>query len=419
MQEIINRLYPINAYLLGEGYDKRLEILKEYLDLKVLEFKSGEQHGTWTIPQEWKVKEAWVKFNGEKIIDFAKEPLSIIIGSAPFKGTVTKEELLKHLYYVNDFGDNAPDTIPYKTAFYDDKWGVCASKNLVDSLEEGDYEVFIDTEKVDGLMKIAVHTIPGKSKKEILLFAHLDHPYQANDNLSAVACLVDIAKKVKSEYTIKLIFCPETIGSNTYVNTQDLSNVEFVIAVDICGNNDPLLMQKSWDIEHRINRVANCAFQVSEKSFRKGKFRTVIGSDESAFNDPDVGIAGIMLSTYDYPEYHTNLDTPDIIDYTKIEETRDLILSMIDIYERDYIPKKEYKGQLMRSRYGFQSTSKLVNLNMDYFFYSIDGKKTLAELCSDYEQNFNNMYEIFEKIKADGKISSIAISKKPFKKTSK
>jgi aminopeptidase-like protein len=412
MQELIEKLYPINAYLLGEGYDKRLEILKGYLDLEVLEFKSGEQHGTWTIPQEWIIKEAWVKFNGEKIIDFDKEPLSILIGSSSFKGIVSREELLKHIYFVNDFGDNAPDTIPYKTAYYDDKWGFCATKNLVDSLEEGDYEVFIDTEKVDGTMKIATHTIKGKSKKEILLFAHLDHPYQANDNLSAVACLVEVAKKIKSKYTIKLVFCPETIGSNVYVNTQDLSNVEFVVAVDICGNDDPILMQKSWDVEHRINRVANCAFQLSEKSSRKGKFRTVIGSDESAFNDPDVGIAGIMLSTFDYDEYHTNLDTPDKIVYSKIEEVRDLIISMIDIYERDFIPKKNYKGQLMRSKYGFQSSSKLVNLNMDYFFYSIDGKKTLVELCSDYEQNFNNMYDIIERIIKDEKISRIDIGKK-------
>ena len=138
----------------------------------------------------------------------------------------------------------------------------------------------------------------------------------------------------------------------------------------------------------------------------------MIGSDETVFNDPLVGIPGILLTTWtpEWKNYHTNLDTPDKIDYSKIQEFADYIVKVVDIYERDYIPERLFKGPLMRSRYGIQSPSKALNLNWDYFFYSLDGKKTLAELCAEFELNFDYVHTIMEKIITDGQLRRIDIS---------
>lgn len=142
---------------------------------------------------------------------------------------------------------------------------------------------------------------------------------------------------------------------------------------------------------------------------RKGLFRSVIGSDEYIFNDPVVGIPSIMLSRYPYKEYHTDADKPEIINYEMIKKTGDVILKIIEIYEKDYIPKRLYKGPLMRSRYGIQTANPQLNLSFDYFFYAIDGKRSLAELCCDYGLNFEYTYEILEKMKADGFIEICSI----------
>lgn len=427
----------MDRQLLGSGYDNALEYINHLIGLDVVEVDSGTKLGTWTVPEEWIVKEAWVKFKGKKIIDYTKEPMSLIVYSLPFKGKVSREELLKHLHY----SDENPDATPYVFKFYDRDWGFCVPKNQVkvreveecsdcepalkafdptvgkviidgevkenikDRLEEGDYEVFIDTEFKPGKLKLGVHTIKGESNREILLFAHLDHPGQANDNLSAVVCLIDLAKKIKSDHTIKIVFCPETIGSQAYAYTQDLSKVDFAIAVDICGNDNSILLQKAWDEEDRLNRVAHCALQMGGKSYRKGKFRTGIGSDETVFNDPLIGIPGLLISRWPFKEYHTNWDTPDRINYDKIVETGDLIQKIIEIYEKDYIPTRNFKGPIMRSRYGLQSPIKRVNLIWDYLTYSMDGKKTLAELCADAELPFDEVYKNLEPLINDGEIS--------------
>jgi aminopeptidase-like protein len=408
MTNIIEKLFPYNATLLGEGYDARLNILRKELSLEIMEVPSGTEFGTWTVPEEWVVRDAWVKYKGKKILDYKKQPLSLVVGSLPFSGKVDLKELTEHLYW----SDERPDATPYVMKYYEKVWGFCLPKEKKEKLKEGEYEIFIDTEYKPGHLKLAVHTIPGKSDREILLFAHLDHAFQANDNLSGVACMLDIKNRIKSDHTIKIILLPETIGSIAYAHIADLSKVEFVIAVDICGNDKPILMLKSFDPEAKINRIAHCALQMIGKGYNKGKFRATIGSDETVFNDPLIGIPGICLTTHDktWLDYHTEFDTPDKIAFDKITEMADLILKIIDVADRDYIPKRNFKGPLFRTKYKLQSGLKQLNLNYDYFFYRIDGKISLAELCADHELNFSVMYEVMEKIITDGKITKVEIT---------
>ncbi len=454
MENTIKELYKFDRYLLGSGYDNALEYINQLIGLETIEVPSGTELDTWTVPDEWIIREAWIKRNGEKILDWDTNKLSVVIGSLPFSGKVTLEELKNHLHYSND----KPESTPYVYKFYDKDWGFCVPKTFIqkkvettceggtctpelkeidqevgkiqiegidykpkweDSLEEGEYEVFIDTEYRPGTMKLGVHTIKGKSEREILLFAHLDHPWQANDNLSGVACLVDLAKKIKSDHTIKIIFCPETIGSIAYGKLQDISKVDFVVAIDICGNDHSLLLQKSFNPEDKLNRIAHCTLQMIGKSYRKGNFRNVIGSDEYYFNDPKVNIPGILLSRFPYKEYHTELDTPEIINYEMITETQDFILKLIETYEKDYVPVRNWTGPLMRSRYDMQSVSPALNLNYDYLFYSLDGKRSLAELCCEFELNFDMIYEIFEKLIDDKKISRLNDSQGAVKSTTR
>ncbi len=403
MQEIIETLFTFDRQLLGTGYDNALEWIKCLIDLEVIEIPSGTTFGSWTVPNEWIIKDGWVKFRGEKVIDYKKEPLSVTVYSLPVNKTVDLAELKKHLY----FSEDKPDTTPYSFKFYERDWGFGAPKAQIDAYEEGEYEVFIDAEEKPGVMKLGVHTIKGTSDREILLFAHLDHPHQANDNLSAVACLIDLATKIKCEHTIKIVFCPETIGSIAYANTQDLSKVDFMLAIDICGNDNSLLLQKALDAEDRLNRVAHCALQVLGQTYRKAMFRNTIGSDEYVFNDPKLKIPGLMLSRHPYTEYHTSADTPDKINYLAIEKTQDAIMKIIEIYEKDFIPERTYIGPMMRSKYQMQTPSPQVNLNLDYLWYSLNGERTVAEWACEFELNFDWVYKVLIEMEQNGEIRRV------------
>lgn len=403
--------------LLGEGYDEALDYIGNMVDIEVLEFDSGTKFDTWEVPEEWVIRDAWVKYNGEKIIDFKEQPLSVVHGSLPVNKTVNLEELSEHLH----FHQERKDDYYYQYKFYEKDWGFTMPFNQIykeveetgaiePRLEEGEYEVFVDSEYKPGKMKVGVHTIPGKTDREVLLFAHLDHPYQANDNLSGVAALLGMVKKLKKakfDHTIKLVFCPETIGSIAYGNTADISKVDFVIALDCVGNKNEegILFQKSFDREERVNDAAYLALRGSGTGFRQGIFRSSIGSDEYYFNDPKVNIPGIMFSTHDYPEYHTSADTPEIIDYDTIKLVQRVVLKTIEYYEKDFIPTREFKGPLHRSGYGLQTQGKQLNLSWDYLTYSMDGERRFTNLCLDFGLNFEHTLEGIERLVEAGAVS--------------
>jgi len=403
MKEIIEALYPMNRNLVSKGFDDALDWIDKLIGLKITSIPSGTKLGSWTVPDEWMIRDGWLKKDGEKILNYKTDPLAIASYSKPVKRKISFKQLDRHVTTNKEM----PDATPYNFLFYVDEWGLCMPYNKRKELKRGEYEVFIDSEFKKGEMKYGVHTIPGKSDREILLFAHLDHPHQANDNLSGVACLIGMVKKFKCEHTIKLVFCAETIGSLAYAHKEDLSKVDAMIAVDMCGNEKETLLQFAWDFDCNFNRAAKCAVQAQGKPFRLGKFRNVIGSDEYAFNDPQLGIPGIMFSTYPYPEYHTSADTPDKINYDKIQEIQEIILKTIEISEKDFIPKRECVGQLMRSAYNVQAPMKESNMVQDYFWYSIDGKRSVSNLCSEFDLPYNSVYDLLTKVEKDGFISRV------------
>ncbi len=406
MKNIIQDLYKMKPQLLGVGYDNALKYISQLINLEVKEFPSGTQFESWTVPDEWVVKDAWVKFNGEKIIDYNKEPLSLMVYSQPFKGTIDKEEFEKHLYSKKE----RPDAYPYEYSFYEKKWGVCLPYNKVfnkegkSKLKKGKYEVFIDTEFKPSKMKLGIHTIKGKSEREILLFAHLDHPHQANDNLSGVACLIDLAKRLKCDHTVKIVFCPETIGSIAYASTQDLSKVDLVIAVDICGNDNDLLIQWDFESSNRLNRIADLAIKSCDKDYRMGEWRQLIGSDEYPFTDPQIGIPSLLLTRYPYHEYHTSDDKPEIVKEENIKYVQKVIKKIIEIYEKDYIPVRNGKLPIHRSKYGVWVPIHNVNRTLDYLIFNIDGIKYLSDLVATLELNYDYCYEYLERLYKDNLI---------------
>ena len=76
INQLAERLYPVCRSITGDGVRETLAIPSEYLDLSISEIPSGKAVFDWTVPQEWVVRDAWVKDpEGRKIIDFQQHNL--------------------------------------------------------------------------------------------------------------------------------------------------------------------------------------------------------------------------------------------------------------------------------------------------------------------------------------------------------
>jgi aminopeptidase-like protein len=127
---LMRELYPICRSITGNGVRETLRILQKRVPLTIHEVPTGTQVFDWTVPKEWNIRDAYVKnADGEKVIDFTQTNLHVVNYSIPFSGTVSLDELKKHLFSLPDH----PEWIPYRTTYYNPSWGFCLShRRLID-----------------------------------------------------------------------------------------------------------------------------------------------------------------------------------------------------------------------------------------------------------------------------------------------
>ncbi|MFQ5445237.1 MAG: DUF4910 domain-containing protein, partial [Nitrospinales bacterium] len=71
IKPLMEKLFPICRSITGEGFKKSLEIISGELECKILKFPSGQQCYEWIVPDEWNIKDAYIKNkDGKRIVDF-------------------------------------------------------------------------------------------------------------------------------------------------------------------------------------------------------------------------------------------------------------------------------------------------------------------------------------------------------------
>ena len=141
MHCLMQNIFPICRSITGDGVRETLKIIKEYIPLKIYEIPSGTKVFDWVIPDEWNIRDAYVKNNdGERVIDFMESNLHVVNYSIPFDGKLNLRKLRDHLHTLPD----QPDMIPYVTSYYNKDWGFCLSHNDYGKLKDDIYDVKID-----------------------------------------------------------------------------------------------------------------------------------------------------------------------------------------------------------------------------------------------------------------------------------
>ncbi len=411
MMGLIGELWMKNRTLVSSDLDASLCRIQNEIDLKIHTFPSGKECWTWIIPEQWEINEAYISDTHQRIIDFKNHPLHVVSYSLPVNKEVSKEELFQHLHWRKD----RPNAIPYEYKYYERDWGFCIPYERVKSLTADCYKVYIDSHFESGELKVGDFTIPGKVDDTIVLVAHLCHPAQVNDGLTGVAVAVDLAKRLKDRknlYTYKFLFTPETIGSVAYLSQNEdiIPKIRCGIFLEMLGNNNTFALQHSYPGTSRIDRVARYVISRRHETFREGQFRRIIGNDEMVFNGPGVGIPMISISRWPYPEYHTSDDNPSIINEERLEEARDLILEILEIFDKDYIPQRTFKGPVFLSRYGlwvdWRVHPELKN-SLESIMLNLEGDKSVFDIAFDLDIDYETAYDQINKFAEKGLITKI------------
>ena len=336
LYSLIKRLYPICRSITGDGVRETLQIIREYIPIQINEVASGTNVFDWTIPEEWNIKDAYIKnARGEKLVDFKKLNLYVLNYSIPIDEKMGLEKLKDHLFSLPE----NPDWVPYRTSYHNKNWGFCLSHNQLLELKDEEYEVKIDSSLKPGSLTYGEYFIKGDSTEEVLFTCHICHPSLCNDNLSGIAIATFLAKelsKAKLKYSYRFLFIPGTIGSITWLsrNEDKVDRIKCGLVLNLLGDSSPFHYKKSRRGNSEIDKIMEYVIE-NEEGAKLLDF-TPYGYDERQFCSPGFNLPVGRLSRKphgEFPEYHTSADNLDFINPNSLSESLKLLLKVIVVIE--------------------------------------------------------------------------------------
>uniref|UniRef100_UPI00404AA32A DUF4910 domain-containing protein n=1 Tax=Flavobacterium sp. TaxID=239 RepID=UPI00404AA32A len=411
-------LFPLNRSITGQGNRETLEYLKKLLpELKIKNFKSGEEVFDWTIPDEWYLEEGYIDDEyGNRIIDFKTNNLHVLGYSEPIDAWLTLDELNKYLHSLPE----QPDAIPYLTSYYKKRWGFCITHEQRLSLKNIKYHVVIKSKFFKGQLDYGELIIKGQQKEEILLSTYICHPSMGNNELSGIVVTTALAQFISSirdsRYSYRILFIPETIGSIAYLSNKWKYLKSHIIAgfvITCVGDNINYSFLPSRTGETYADKIAKFALINYVNEFKEYNFLER-GSDERQYCSPliDLPVVSIMRSKYaTYPEYHTSLDNLNFISEDGLLGSYNIYKTVIYIIENNkiYEPLIFCEPQLgKRGLYNITSNQNADSL-INVLAY-IDGKLDMLDLCKIIKIDFYECVKIV-KILLENKLIKVKSEK--------
>jgi aminopeptidase-like protein len=414
MYEQIRELYPLCRSITGNGVRQSLHILKRSIPLEIREVPTGTQVFDWTVPKEWNITDAYVKnAQGERIVDFKRLNLHVMSYSVPVNRKMSLAELRPHLFSLPEL----PDWVPHKTSYYKENWGFSLSHRQLQSMEEGEYEVCIDSTLTDGALTYGEYVLPGASQDEVLISTHTCHPSLCNDNLSGIAVSTALAQALTDRprrYTYRFLFIPTQIGSITWLALHEhvVPKIKHGLVLVGLGDSGSMTYKRSRQGQTEIDRASIQVLKDSEHPYKVVDFFP-FGYDERQYCSPgfDLPVGSLMRTPHgQFPEYHTSGDNLEFVKPAALADSFHTCLSIVEVLERNKIyvnqnPKCEPRlgpRGLYRTTGGHTGSGQIKEMPILWTLNLSDGTHSLLDIAERAGLSFSDIASAAEALEGCG-----------------
>lgn len=341
MHRFVEELYPICRSITGNGLRETLHRIGKRIPIEIHEVPTGTEVFDWTVPNEWNIREAYIDDpHGQRVVDFRDHNLHLMGYSVPVDRRMSLAELKEHVHTLPD----QPDVIPYRTSYYSEAWGFCMEHRRLQDLEDGEYDVRIDSTLEPGSLTYGELHLPGEIEDEVLISCHCCHPSVANDNLSGIALATWLAEHLQGlalRHSYRFLFVPGTIGPITWLarNEDRVDRIKHGLVATGVGDPGSFTYKRSRRGNAPIDRAAAHVLGHSGRPHGIVDF-TPYGYDERQYCSPGFDLAvGSLMRTPNgqYPQYHTSGDNLDFVRPDALADSLGMYLRVLDVLENDEV----------------------------------------------------------------------------------
>lgn len=353
MKDIIKILSPSKRDVVSDGFDSSLDALAGLIPMRISEYPTGTKTSTSIVPEKWTCHEGYLQTKeGERVLDYIESPLHVMSYSKSFVGEVSRKELFRHI----EVHKENPLAVPFYSALNKQTWGLCCSKEVKKKLKNTSYKVCIKTEHSYGMLKVGEVVIQGNSDDNFLLFAHLDHPAQANDGLSGVAVGIEAMRRLmagpKPRYTVRFLIVSEGIGLSAWLTDHShiIKKTQTALALDMLGLDYPHVLEHSQTKNTLWGELAfNAVKSVDAETVNVGPTK----KDNEQHESPEIHTHFPIYSLYrhagadsqvkgvPFPQYHSSDDNASLISEKSLATSALVVQKVL----KNWNDKKESKAK--------------------------------------------------------------------------
>ena len=170
--------------------------------------------------------------------------------------------------------------------------GLLHAARTLQQLDDGEYEVRIDSSLEPGSLTYGELILPGETEAEVLISCHCCHPSIANDNLAGIALSTQLAEHLaEPNCATRTGSCssPARSGLSRWLalNEDRVGSIEHGLVVTCVGDPGPPTYKRSRRGDALIDRAAAHVLQHSGQPHRIVDF-SPYGYDERQYCSPGI-----------------------------------------------------------------------------------------------------------------------------------
>jgi aminopeptidase-like protein len=184
----------------------------------------------------------------------------------------------------------------------------------------------------------------GETEEEVLFSAHSCHPSLANDNVSAIAVAIELARDIAARprrLSYRFLFAPGTIGAITWLhfNRARATQIRHGLILTCLGDDAPPSYKRSRRGDAAIDRYAEYVLRDEGHAGRVQLFEPT-GYDERQYCSPGFDLPVGRLSRSpggSFSEYHTSADNLAFVKPASLADSMRVLLRLIEMIEHDRV----------------------------------------------------------------------------------
>lgn len=431
MHALLRDLCSFAASVVADDNEGLFARIGRELPMEILRFPSGQNFNGWQVPDNWRVRRAKIFRNGIEIFDGTTHTLGVARYSKSFQGDLDWEALRPHL--VTHPG--LPEAFMFHCAWqyrpWDADWALCVPYRIFRNLGPGRYRVELATEYAPGQMLVGHHHKAGGSANTIVFNAHTCHPHMANDGFAGVAILIRLFQWLAGQqtfYSYRLVLGPEHLGTVFYLRDLPKAQVDQMVGgvfAEMPGTPGALKATATFLGGQTIDHAFANALRHQSRAHVLVPWRMGAGNDETVWEAPGYEVPFVEITRCEdqfapYREYHTSLDTPELMIPAQMEEMLAVLKKVVEILEENVTLQRRFDGLICLSNPQYDlymerpDPSMTKNLDgdaekwghlLDCLFRYMEGNVTVLDIAQRHDLPFDRLRRYLGRLEEKGLVT--------------